>query len=148
MALRLLTPSGGALDELLFATILAGMIQSKQTSHAAVVAEDRLGAFVRYHRGEHRTIFDFVPLGSTYETWRHWFVVSLSCWMFAGRWTLTAAGCSVVGDEIDCRFFHRGFLRFVLRSLQRLVVLGFGLLVVCFRAMEPHVPILSLCLRR
>jgi len=50
MALRLLTPSGGALDEFLLATILADVVKPKQTSHAAVVAEDRLGAFIRNHR--------------------------------------------------------------------------------------------------
>ena len=93
-------------------------------------------------------IFDFVPIGSTDETWRHWFVVFFSGWRFAGRWTLTAAGRSVGGDEIDCRFFHRCFLRFILRSLQRLVFLGLGSFVVLSRTVEPNVQILSLCLRR
>ena len=83
-------------------TILAGMVQSKQTIHAAVVAEDCLNAFVRNHRRKNRTVFNFVPLCSTDETEWRWSVVSFSCWRFAGRWTLIAARPGVGGDEIDC----------------------------------------------
>ena len=89
-----------------------------------------------------------MPLSRTDETGRHWFVVSFSGWRFAGRWTLTAAGLSVGGDEIDCRFLHRCFLRFGLRSLMRLVVFGLGSFVVLSRTVEPYVPILSLSLCR
>ena len=66
----------------------------------------------------------------------------------AGRWTLIAARRSVGGDEINCRFLHRCFLGFGLRSLQRLFVLRLGILVVLARDVEPNVPILSFCLRR
>ena len=93
-------------------------------------------------------IFDFVPIGSTDETWRHWFVVFFSGWRFAGLWTLTAAGRSNGVVEIGCRFLHRYFLRFGLRSLQRLVVPGLCSFVVLLRTVEPNVPIFSLCLRR